>query len=81
LRIKSQSKHSPRTVRTHRSARALAFGARSGVRTISTPSVWKTSWVANWNENPVPFVWHKSAEEILERLAGYCATINEATGA
>ena len=26
---------------------------------------------------PTPFVWHKSAEQILERLAGYCATINQ----
>lgn len=33
-------------------------------------------WVAHWNDNPVPFVWHKSAEQILERLAGYCAAIN-----
>jgi hypothetical protein len=32
--------------------------------------------VANWNENPTPFVWHKTAEQILERLASYCAAIN-----
>jgi len=23
-------------------------------------------------------VWHKSAEQILERIAGYCAAVNEA---
>lgn len=28
------------------------------------------------NENAIPFVWHKTAEQILERLAGYCADIN-----
>lgn len=39
------------------------------------------AWVANWNENPTPFVWHKTAEQILERIAGYCAAVNEATGA
>ena len=39
------------------------------------------AWVANWNENPAPFVWHKTAEQILERIAGYCAAVNEATGA
>jgi hypothetical protein len=33
-------------------------------------------WAETWNENPKPFVWNKSAEQILERLAGYCATIN-----
>ncbi len=32
-------------------------------------------WVDNWNANPTPFVWHKTAEQILERLAGYCAAI------
>ena len=35
------------------------------------------AWVANWNENPPPFVWHKTAEEIFERLASYCAEINQ----
>lgn len=35
------------------------------------------AWVAVWNEDPKPFVWHKTAEQILERLAGYCATINQ----
>jgi hypothetical protein len=29
------------------------------------------AWVETWNENPRPFVWTKSAEQILERLAGY----------
>jgi hypothetical protein len=33
-------------------------------------------WAETWNENSKPFVRHKSAEQILERLAGYCATIN-----
>jgi hypothetical protein len=33
-------------------------------------------WAATWNENPRPFVWTKSAEQILERLAHYCATIS-----
>lgn len=36
-----------------------------------------TEWVETWNENPRPFVWHKTADEILERLAGYCTAINK----
>ena len=28
------------------------------------------SWVQQWNQNPTPFTGHKTAEEILERLAG-----------
>ncbi len=34
------------------------------------------AWVDVWNEDPKPFVWHKTAEQILERLASYCAAIN-----
>jgi transposase len=33
------------------------------------------AWAASWNENPMPFVWHKTAEQILERLAGYCSAV------
>jgi transposase len=34
-------------------------------------------WVEQWNENPTPFVWHKSADEILSTLASYCARISD----
>jgi transposase len=34
-------------------------------------------WIDTWNEDPKPFVWHKSADEILETLAGYCARITD----
>ncbi len=51
----------------HRSTKELAADIRA--------------WVETWNENPKPFVWHKTAEQILERLAGYCAAINQATNA
>jgi transposase len=33
------------------------------------------AWAATWNEDPKPFVWHKTAEQILERLAGYCSAV------
>lgn len=33
------------------------------------------AWVAAWNENPTPFVWVRTADEILERLARFCAQI------
>jgi len=47
----------------HASVKALAADIRA--------------WVETWNENPRPFTWHKSAEEILDRLAGYCRAINK----
>jgi transposase len=33
------------------------------------------SWVATWNENPKPFVWTKTADEIFERLNTYLQRI------
>ena len=32
-------------------------------------------WIAAWNDNPKPFTWTKSADEILERLASYLQRI------
>jgi hypothetical protein len=29
------------------------------------------------NDNPRPFTWHKSAEEIPDRLAGNCRSLNK----
>ena len=35
------------------------------------------TWIDCWNEEPKPFVWHKSADEILDTLAGYCERITD----
>jgi hypothetical protein len=48
---------------THRSVRDLVASIRT--------------WIAHWNENPKPFVWHKTADEILDSLAAYCKRIND----
>jgi transposase len=34
-------------------------------------------WAANWNEDPRPFVWTRTADEILESLAMYCKRISD----
>jgi transposase len=49
---------------------------RSAHRSVKELAADINAWVAAWNENPKPFVWHKTAEQILERLAAYCSTIN-----
>jgi transposase len=36
-----------------------------------------TTWIDHWNEEPTPFVWHKSADEILDTLATYCQRISD----
>jgi len=34
-------------------------------------------WTNEWNADPKPFVWTKTADAILETLAGYCQRIND----
>ena len=36
------------------------------------------AWVEGWNADPRPFVWKKTAEEILDSLARYCRRISGA---
>jgi len=33
------------------------------------------AWIATWNDNPRPFTWTKTADEILNSLAGYLAKV------
>ncbi len=35
-------------------------------------------WVKTWNENPRPYVWVKTADQILASLARYCKRISDA---
>jgi transposase len=35
------------------------------------------TWITHWNENPKPYVWHKTADEILNSLADYCQRISD----
>jgi transposase len=48
---------------THRSVRALNADIRS--------------WINSWNENPRPYVWTKTADQILDSIARYCTRIND----
>jgi transposase len=41
---------------------------RSDHRSVQALEADIRSWVAAWNENPKPFIWTKTAEEILEKL-------------
>jgi transposase len=46
----------------HRSLRELVASIRT--------------WITNWNDDPQPYVWHKTADEILDGLAAYCQRIS-----
>jgi transposase len=34
-------------------------------------------WLADWNDNPRPFVWTKTADEILDKVAACCRRISD----
>ena len=48
---------------THRSVRALNTDIRS--------------WIDTWNDNPRPYVWTKTADQILDSITRYCTQIND----
>ena len=48
---------------THRTVRALNTDIRN--------------WITTWNDNPKPYVWTKTADEILDNVASYCRRITD----
>jgi transposase len=48
---------------THRSVRALNADIRA--------------WIDTWNDNPRPYIWTKTADQILDNIARYCTRIND----
>ncbi len=48
---------------THRSVRDLNADIRA--------------WIKTWNDDPKPFVWTKTADQILDSIARYCTRIND----
>ncbi len=35
------------------------------------------AWITTWNDHPRPYVWVKTADQILESIARYCTRIND----
>jgi hypothetical protein len=56
---------------------------RSAHDSVSALAADITAWVETWNDNPTPFIWTKTADEILDKLARYCSAVtgNEYDGA
>ncbi len=50
---------------------------RSAHRSVKDLVASIRTWITNWNDDPKPFVWHKTADEILDNLAAYCQRIND----
>jgi len=52
----------------------LRRGAHRSVRDLNTDI---RAWIDTWNDDPRPFVWTKTADQILDSIARYCQRINE----
>jgi len=52
----------------------LRRGAHRSVRALNADI---RAWIETWNDNPRPFVWTKTADQILESIARYCTRIND----
>jgi transposase len=52
----------------------LKRGAHRSVRQLNTDI---RTWINTWNENPKPYVWTKTADQILDSISRYCTRINE----
>ena len=65
-RVASKTGMSRETVRKlRRSAHRSVTELETGIR----------KWITEWNNDPRPFTWTKSADEIPETLAGYCQQV------
>jgi transposase len=50
---------------------------RSAHRSVTGLEADIRKWINEWNKNPRPFIWTKTADEILETLAAYCGRISD----
>jgi hypothetical protein len=57
--------------------RRLAAVARSAHRSVTELETDIRKWINEWNKDPKPFVWTKTADEIFETLAAYCSRITD----
>ncbi|MBV9792306.1 MAG: IS630 family transposase [Actinobacteria bacterium] len=52
----------------------LQRGTHRSVRELNTDI---RNWIKTWNGNPRPYVWTKTADQILDSIARYCTRIND----
>ena len=52
----------------------LRRGTHTSVRELNTDI---RAWIDTWNDNPRPYVWTKTADQILTSIGNYCRRIND----
>lgn len=50
---------------------------RSAHRSVAALEADLTAWIEAWNADPKPFMWTKTADDILETIAAYCQRTND----
>jgi transposase len=55
-------------------SKLLKRGAHRSVRALNTDI---RAWIDTWNQDPRPYVWTKTADQILDSIARYCTRIND----
>jgi transposase len=55
-------------------ARKIKRGAHRSARELNADI---RDWLQHWNEDPKPYVWTKTADQILDTLAAYCNRITD----
>ncbi|WP_205876017.1 IS630 family transposase [Mycobacterium camsae] len=52
----------------------LRRGTHTSVRQLNADI---RAWIDTWNDNPRPYVWTKTADQILASISNYCTQIND----
>jgi hypothetical protein len=52
----------------------LRRGTHTSVRQLNADI---RAWINTWNDNPRPYVWTKTADQILASIGNYCNRIND----
>ena len=55
-------------------SKLLKRGAHRSVRALNADI---REWMTTWNDDPRPYVWTKTAEQILDSIRRYCQRIND----
>jgi transposase len=55
-------------------SKKLRRGAHRSVQALNADI---RAWIETWNDDPKPYVWTKTADQILESIARYCTRIND----
>jgi len=50
---------------------------RSSHRSVAALEADVHTWIEAWNADPKPFIWTKTADQILDTIAAYCGRIND----